>query len=41
MKRNYAAFRTFAPDLAIDDLIELAKQRKKASVSSKKQAVSH
>ena len=41
MKRNYAAFHTLSPDLAIDDLIELAQQRQKACVSSKKQAVSH
>ena len=28
MKRNYPAFHTFDPDVAIDDLIEIYKQRK-------------
>ncbi len=28
MKRNYTAFHTFDPDMAIDDLIEINRQRK-------------
>ena len=28
MKRNYLAFHTFDPDVAIDDLIEIDRQRK-------------
>lgn len=27
MKRNYMAFHTFDPDIAIDDLIEISRQR--------------
>ena len=30
MKRNYMAFHTFDPDVAIDDLIEIHRQRQKA-----------
>ena len=29
MKRNYMAFHTFDPDMAIDDLIEISRQRKR------------
>ena len=29
MKRNYLAFHTFDPDIAIDDLIEIDRQRRK------------
>ena len=29
MKRNYMAFHTFDPDIAIDDLIEISRQRKR------------
>ena len=29
MKRNYMAFHTFDPDVAIDDLIEIHRQRQK------------
>ena len=29
MKRNYMAFHTFDPDVAIDDLIEIYQQRQK------------
>ena len=29
MKRDYLAFHTFDPDVAIDDLIEIHRQRKK------------
>jgi hypothetical protein len=31
MKRNYMAFHTFDPDIAIDDLIEIHKQKKESS----------
>lgn len=41
MKRNYAAFHTLPPEIAIEDLIEIASQRRATSVSPKKQAVSH
>jgi hypothetical protein len=31
MKRNFVAFHTFDPDIAIDDLIEIHKQKKESS----------
>jgi hypothetical protein len=31
MKRNFMAFHTFDPDIAIDDLIEIHKQKKESS----------
>ena len=29
MKRNYMAFHTFDPDIAIDDLIEISRHRQR------------
>ena len=34
MRRNYMAFHTFDPDVAIDDLIEIRRQRGKNALSS-------
>ena len=36
MKRNYTAFHTFDPDVAIDDLIEIHKQRQKEESTKRK-----
>ena len=35
MKRNYMAFHTFDPDIAIDDLIEISRQRQRQHPSVK------